>query len=48
MNESELSSLEQASEATESFLLTQFIMTILVNLLLSGTLTQLWNIFNTL
>ena len=44
----ELDSLESASEAAEQFILTQFILTVLLNLLLTGTMTYLWNIFNTM
>ena len=44
----ELSKLQVASEAAEQFLLTQFILTVLLNLSIQGTFTQLWNIFNTM
>ena len=44
----ELDSLESASEAAEQFILTQFILTVLLNLVLTGTMTYLWNIFNTM
>ena len=44
----ELESLEQAQEAAESFILTQFLLTVGLNLLLAGAFTQLWNIFNTM
>ena len=44
----ELESLEDISEATEQFILTQFIFAVLLNMALSGTMTYLWNIFNTM
>ena len=36
------------SEATDSFIMTQFVLTVILNLALSGALTQMWNIFNTM
>ena len=47
-DKSELSNLQVASEAAEKFMLTQFIITVLLNLTIQGTFTQLWNIFNTM
>ena len=44
----ELSKLKVASEAAEQFMLTQFIVTVCLNLAIQGTFTQLWNIFNTM
>lgn len=47
-DEEELKNLEQVQDAAESFILTQFLLTVGLNLLLAGTFTQLWNIFNTM
>ena len=44
----ELQQLESAVDSAQNFMLGQFMISFVVNLLLSGTLSQLWNIFNTL
>ena len=44
----EMEKIESTVAQTENFMIGQFILSLLLNLVLSGTLSQLWNIFNTL
>ena len=47
-NLAELVSLEGTAESLEGLLSSSFGMTFLLNVFLSGVMSQLWNIFNTL
>ena len=44
----DLEKLTAAADATESLFAASFAITFIINLLLSGVMSQLWNIFNTL
>ena len=44
----ELDSLTSTGESAENLIVGQFVLSLFINLLLSGTLSQLWNIFNTM
>lgn len=40
--------MEAVTQTAEQFILSQFVVTLIVNVLISGALAQLWNVFNTL
>ena len=44
----ELLSLERTTEAATQLIAGQFVTSLILNIVLSGTLSQLWNIFNTM
>ena len=44
----ELQTLQTSAEAAEGALTTGFVVTFVLQFLLSGVMSQLWNIFNTL
>lgn len=44
----ELVSLQSTSEAASQVIAGQFVSSLILNIILSGTLSQLWNIFNTM
>lgn len=44
----ELVSLESTTEAATQLIAGQFVTSLILNIVLSGTLSQLWNIFNTM
>ena len=44
----ELDSLTSTGESAENMIAGQFVVSLVLNLVLSGTLSQLWNIFNTM
>ena len=44
----ELQSLESTTEAASQLIAGQFVTSVILNVVLSGTLSQLWNIFNTM
>lgn len=43
-----MESIEQARDIAKNFMFSQFVLAVLANVALTGTLTQLWNIFNTM
>ena len=43
-----MANLQSAVDSAQNFMFGQFAVSFIINLLLSGTLSQLWNIFNTL
>jgi len=44
----EAEKLKKVEEVAESFMLTQFIVSVTLTVAVRGTFTQLWNIFNTM
>ena len=48
MSEEDKVAIENAAETFETILTASFALSLLLNLLLSGVMSQLWNIFNTL
>lgn len=47
-SQSDFDTLSSTAEATQTVLTTGFVLTFVVNLVLNGVMSQLWNVFNTL